>query len=206
MRIRPIAALASVAALAAFATACEDPGASEDTPAKPPASDQPKEKPEDKEPEKEIDSDRGKTLKLGETTVVSHGTGSESRSAMKITTQTVKQGKLSELEDVRLDGKERQMTPYYVTVNYHYVEGAAPRMSSLGITPKLRDGRGEETDRIFTSKDEVKNCVNNRPEKLAKGEDFTSCRVFLVAKGEQPAMVAYQSDYRQDPVFWKVEQ
>ena len=206
MRIRPIAALASVAALAAFATACEDPGAGEDTPAKPPASDQPTEKPEDKEPEKEVDGDLGKTLKLGETTLVSHGSSAENKSTMEITTRTVKQGKLTELEDVRLDGKERQMTPYYVTVNYRYVDGVAPHMSSLGITPKLRDGRGEEADRVFTSKDEVKNCVNNRPDKLAKGEDFTSCRVFLVAEGERPTMVAYQNDYRQDPVFWKVQQ
>lgn len=206
MRIRPIAALASVAALAAFATACEDPGAGEDTPAKPPANDQPKEKPEEKEPEKVIDGDLGKTLKLGDTTLVAHGAGSENKSTMEITTQTVKQGKLSELEDVRLDAKEREMTPYYVTVNYRYVDGSAPQMSSLGITPRLRDGRGEDADRVFTSEDDVKNCVNNRPDKLAKGEDFTACRVFLVAKGEQPAMVAYQSNYREDPVFWKVEQ
>lgn len=124
---------------------------------------------------------------------------------MEVTTRTVVKGEVAELEDVRLDGKEREMVPYYVTVNYRYVDGEAPRVPSLGVTPKLRDGRGEEADRIFTTDDDVAQCVNSRPQQLAKGEDFTSCRVFLVGKSEKAANVAYQSNFREDPVVWKVE-
>ncbi|MCK1797560.1 hypothetical protein MTQ01_16305 [Streptomyces sp. XM4193] len=216
MRIRPIAALVSVAAVAALSTACEDPGAEADTPAKPPASDQPEqpdqpeksEEPEQPEasetPEKEVDADLGKTLKLGETTLVTHDSGT-SKTTMEVTTRTVVKGDVADLEDVRLDGKEREMVPYYVTVNYRYVDGDAPRVPSLGVTPKLRDGRGEEADRIFTTDDDVAQCVNNRPQQLAKGEDFTSCRVFLVGKSEKAANVAYQSNFREQPVVWKVE-
>lgn len=228
MRIRPALTLASVAALALFATACEDPGAEAPTD-QPPSSQQP-EKPggedaenptpqESQEPPTEsadpkqpgdaggeVDADLGKTLALGDSTLVDHVPSGPPGTTMEITVKSVKRGKLSDLANLRLDEKERQMTPYFVTSTFRYVDGAQPRMSSLAIQPKLRDGRGENAGVARNYKDDVQSCVNNRPDELAKGEDFTTCRVFLIAKDEKPSVAVYQTNFRAEPVAWKVEQ
>lgn len=216
MRIRPVATLVSIAALAAFGTACEDPGGSDDSASKPPATEQPDsnpseepEKSEDREqpekPEKDVDGDLGKTLDLGESTLVAH-TSRSTESTLEVTTKTVKQGKLSDLETVRLDSAERDMQPYYVTVDFKNVDGAKPRTSTLQTSIELRDNRGEKAKSIFTMDDDVTDCVNQRPDSLAKGDTLTTCRVYLVAKGEEPKVVAYRSDFKKEPVFWKAEQ
>lgn len=204
MRIRPAAALASIAALAAFATACEDPGAAQDPAAKPPATEQPEESKEP-EPEKEVDGDTGKTLELGDSTLVTHVSGS-ANTTLEVASKSVKKGSLSDLEKVRLDGKEREMQPYYVTVDFKNVDGDNPRVSSLQTSLELRDSRGEKGKRVFTMEDDVAECVNELPETLAKGDTLTTCRVYLLAKDEAPKVVAYRSDFKKEPVFWKTEE
>lgn len=212
MRIRPVATLVSVVALAAFATACEDPG-TEDATSKPPTTEQPDadtppQEPEQEEDEavdegadKEVDSELGKTLTLGESTPVTHTSGS-TKSTLEVAAKSVKQGKLSDLEKVRLDGAEREMQPYYVTVDFKNVDGDNPKPNTLMTSVELRDDRGEKAKTVFTMEDDVPDCVNERPDNLANGATLTTCRVFLVAEGETPKVVAYRSDFKREPVFW----
>lgn len=224
MRIRPIATLVSVVALAAFATACEDPGA-QDPAGKPPTTEQPdadtppqeperseegtepEQEPEqedesvDKDVDKEVDSELGKTLTLGESTPVTHTSGS-TKTTLEVAAKSVKRGKLSDLEKVRLDGAEREMQPYYVTVDFKNVDGDNPKPNTLMTSVELRDDRGEKAKTVFTMEDDVTDCVNERPEDLSKGGTLSTCRVFLVAEGETPKVVAYRSDFKREPVFW----
>ncbi|MBB1244421.1 hypothetical protein GL263_12740 [Streptomyces durbertensis] len=226
MQKRRFATLLAAVAVAASLTACEDPGGGDQAaPTTPPPSQQPSEAPSEEpadgpskkptdepsegyddtpadKPEGEVDAEAGKTLALGATARVTHRSGGRS-GVVDVTPKSVVRGKLSDLEDVRLNGGERELTPYYVTVEYRYVSGDGPRGSALQVATRLRDERGEQAKLLFTYKDDVKPCVNEPLERLTGDQPATFCRVYLVAKGQTPKIVAHQGDYKLEPVFWK---
>ncbi|MBB1254602.1 hypothetical protein H3146_14705 [Streptomyces sp. OF3] len=233
MQRQRFATLLAAVAVAASLTACEDPGGDQAAPTSPPPSlqpsdspsqeptDEPSEKPAEKptdeptdgsddkpgdgpgaQPGGKVDANAGQTLPLGKTSRLTHRSGDES-GVVDVTPKSVVRGKASDLENVRLNGPERELTPYYVTVEYRYVSGDGPRGSALQVATRLRDDRGEQAKLLFNYKDTVKPCVNESFERLTEGQPVTTCRVYLVAKGQTPKVVAHQGDYKIEPVFWR---
>lgn len=213
MRIRPTVTLVSIAAITGLATACEDPVPSETPPS---VSESPSQEDggdggdsgggEDAKPDKEVDSDAGKTLDFGETSPVTYRPGTDKETVLEVTPKSLKKGKISDLDGVKMDAEERETQPYYATVTFKNTGDNELSNPPLLTTIKLRDDRGEDAKYPFTYRDDVPQCANDYPDKLGKDDSTTLCKVFLVEKGEKPSVLTYTStDYKKEPVFWKIE-
>lgn len=149
---------------------------------------------------------------LGEEVVVEHTQGTTAgapRATVGITVQKVRQGTQADLEQAgfSLDPEEKTATPYYVDVRYANKGSAA---IDRGLVVSLEDGDGNtisSTTIINLGGEPFAKCPQAERGKLAPGQSYEDCRLFLVPEGREPERVTflpYNPDEPTDFVRWTV--
>jgi hypothetical protein len=154
---------------------------------------------------KAADSDGGKTLALGEATLITYKRGSDHvRGTLKVTAVSVRKGKRADLGTLKLDAGARALQPYYVTMSFKNVGDRSLHYPFLNTPTGLEDSSGVDDQTLITADDEVKPCPGKDPDDFAKGASTSLCKVFLLPKTEKPTVVTYSTgDNTKKPVHWK---
>ena len=153
------------------------------------------------------------THPLGEEVAVEHTQISGSpqpKTTLGITVLEVRKGTQAELAagGFTLDPDEKEMTPYYVDVRYR-------NQGSQAIERNLDVGLEDEDDNLITATTIISlggppfaKCPQVNEGKLAPGQSYESCTLFLVPEGREPSKVSFLPH---DPgqatefVYWAVE-
>ncbi|MEV7089498.1 hypothetical protein AB0O07_27010 [Streptomyces sp. NPDC093085] len=150
----------------------------------------------------QADADLGKTLALGDSTVLTYKR-SNKELELQVTTKSVKKGSQSDLDNLKLDAKERELQPYYVTVDFKNVGKKTADYPFLTTPVGLRDARGEQGKTLITIGGEIAGCEGKDPDHFAPDDTSTQCKVFLLPKDQDPSVVLYNGDFDKEPVYWK---
>jgi hypothetical protein len=138
------------------------------------------------------------TLPLGKEAVVGYtqpGTGGP-HTTLAVTVLRVRQGTQEELKQggLQVDPKDRSTTPYYVDVRYGNRGQAAVKR---GLPISLEDSKGNliSSTLIFDFGGRpFEPCKKVDEGKLAPGQSYESCTLFLVPEGVHVGKVSFLSD------------
>jgi hypothetical protein len=130
---------------------------------------------------------------------------------IEITVLDVRQGTHDELTDAgfEVDEEDRDTTPYYVDARYENVgDGKVTR--NLDVSLEDSDGNLIGSTLIFDYGNKgFPPCENVTDGKLAPGDSYESCTLFLVPEGIEVGQVSFLSDMGADTppefVYWDVE-
>lgn len=201
MHTRRLAVLAGLTAVGVLATGCRDDsaadsvGSSSPSEARSPAPDA----------SEELDSDLGKTLTMGESSRVTYQPDPKRSFHLEITPKSVRKGAQADLDEVSLTAKERSMQPYYVTVDFTNIDERTAEDPLFYSPVRVRDGRGEDAQKVLSLEGNVKQCTIPLLEDLPARQTATACQVFLLPKGESPSVIHYRANPAKDPVFWTID-
>jgi hypothetical protein len=125
----------------------------------------------------------GTTLKIGQSAVIAYDDSSNhKKSRIQVTPQKIEKGTLDDFKNIKLEGKQKTSTPYYVTVRVKNVgkgdlSGTDPASYIDGI-----DDRGQEQNEIifFGNFDR---CNSDDAKSLKPGESYSGCLAYLMPGG-----------------------
>lgn len=155
----------------------------------------------------------GSAHPLGEQVVVQHtqmaGTAVGPSTRLGITVLEVRKGTQAELKagGYRVDPKNGDDTPYYVDVRYTN-KGSAAIKRDLGVSMEDQDGNLLSSTLIFDYGNRpFAKCPRVTKGKLAPGQSYESCTLFLVSKDREPKKVSFLPNTPgkdTDFVYWDV--
>ncbi|MES4902440.1 MULTISPECIES: hypothetical protein [unclassified Streptomyces] len=192
-----IAALACAAGLALLATGCEDGAASGKAGrGRGPAA----------SADGAVNGDGGGALALGKATAITYKGGSDNvRGTLKVAAESVVKGSRADLPKASLQGADRKLQPYYVTMTFTNIGDASIHYPFLNTPTSLEDSAGASQEVLISEDDGVKRCPGEDPDDFGAGDTATLCKVFLLPKGATPATVTYATgDGTERPATWKV--
>ncbi|NUP35824.1 MAG: hypothetical protein HOY76_02080 [Streptomyces sp.] len=195
-----LAALACAAGLALLAIGCEDDDAPGEGAGRGPGP--------ATSADGALNGDGGRALALGRATAITYKGGSDNvRGTLKVAAESVVKGSRADLPKASLQGAERQLQPYYVTMTFKNIGDAAIHYPFLNTPTSLEDGGGAPQEVLITEDDGVKRCSGKDPDDFGTGDTATLCKVFLLPKGATPATVTYATGGGTErPASWKVPQ
>jgi hypothetical protein len=143
----------------------------------------------------------GTTLAFGEAARVMYETESQGKDRTKIavTPVSVKQGSISDFQDVDLSPDEMSKDFFYVTANFTNL-GPLP-MGKTAVTVKVEphDTAGTEMD-LLSILGSFPPCDHQLTDSLAVGATFTACAVYVAPKGSDVANLVFTfNDYLSTP-------
>jgi hypothetical protein len=155
----------------------------------------------------------GSAHPLGEQVVVQHtqlvGTSAGPSTTLGVTVLKVRKGTQAELRTggFRVDPKNRDDKPYYVDVRYTN-KGAQAIKRDLGVSLEDQDGNLISSTLIFDYGGRpFEKCPRVTEGKLAPGQSYESCTLFLVPKDRKPKKVSFLPNTpgkATDFVYWDV--
>jgi hypothetical protein len=148
----------------------------------------------------------GTTLKVGQPAVIAYDDSSNhKKSRIQITPQKIAKGSLDDFKNIKLEGKEKTSTPYYVTMNVKNVgkgdlSGTDPASYIDGI-----DDRGQEQNEIIFF-GEFERCNGDNAKSLKPGESYSRCLAYLIAGGGSIVgmrWIAFDQESGKSNIDWK---
>jgi len=148
---------------------------------------------------------------LGEKVVVEHAQDpSGTPSTLGITVLAVRKGTQEEMKQggFTLEGEELTRTPYYVDTRFEN-QGSAAIKRQLYVAMEDQDGNLiTSTTIIDLGGKPFAQCPKAGDAKLAPGQSYKSCSLFLVPEGREPTKVSFLPTDPGTPtefVYWSVE-
>jgi hypothetical protein len=148
----------------------------------------------------------GTTLKVGQAAVIAYDDASNHKhSRIEVTPRKIEKGTISDFKNIKLEGKEKNSTPYYVTMNVKNVgkgdlSGTDPASYIDGI-----DDRGQEQNEIIFF-GEFERCNGDNAKSLKPGESYSRCLAYLIAGGGSIVgmrWIAFDQESGKSNIDWK---
>ncbi|GHF41853.1 hypothetical protein [Streptomyces morookaense] len=113
---------------------------------------------------------------------------------IKVTPKSIRQGSLDDLSNVKLDDRDRNTVPYYVTVEYRNM-GQSKLLPVLQDNLTLQTAGGHEIPKmtLLFGEPGVEPCPGPALRtRLEPGGTLTQCTIHMIPKGDRPATISYQ--------------
>ncbi|GAB3698118.1 hypothetical protein [Mariniluteicoccus flavus] len=144
----------------------------------------------------------GTTLKVGETgTSVYESSKKETVVSMKAV--KIEKGSKEDLANFKIDDAAlKQATPYYVTMEYAYVNGEVIKSPYLNVKLKAADASGASLSSVLLM-GKFEKCDSKKLTQFGAGATQTECRVFMAPPGSEVKQVMWVGDYKGKGLIWK---
>jgi hypothetical protein len=152
----------------------------------------------------------GTTLKVGQTAHVKFkllsGTTEGKTYRLDTTVVKIEKGTLGDFKNIKLDAKQKNSTPYYVTVKISNPGGTVPVKQD---DPDVRfdgvDDRGQDQNSLIIIGTFDRCDDTTAPSPFTKGKSYTSCQIYLIPGGGSIDAVKWSGadEYYSKPITWK---